>query len=97
MESTCPHLGADLSHADLELDPDPDMEEMTAAIVCPWHRYDFDLRTGESSTGLKACAYAVEVRGQDVWVGSPGEGTWEVVEKRPVSEGRCSHDLLPMR
>ncbi|KAG8735423.1 hypothetical protein FRC10_010615 [Ceratobasidium sp. 414] len=86
MESTCPHLGADLSHADLELDPDPDMEEMTAAVVCPWHRYDFDLRTGESSTGLKACAYPVEIRDLDVWIGSPGEGLWEVVEKRPVSE-----------
>ncbi|KAG9120742.1 hypothetical protein FRC07_003640 [Ceratobasidium sp. 392] len=86
MESTCPHLGADLSHADLELDPEPDMEEMTAAVVCPWHRYDFDLRTGESSTGLKACAYPVEIRSSNVWIGSPGEGTWEVVEKRPVSE-----------
>ncbi|KAG9092043.1 hypothetical protein FRC06_000271 [Ceratobasidium sp. 370] len=86
MESTCPHLGADLSHATLELDPDPDMEEMAAAIVCPWHRYDFDLRTGESSTGLKACAYPVELRDIDVWIGSPGEGSWEVVEKRPVSE-----------
>ncbi|KAG9122731.1 hypothetical protein FRC07_000753 [Ceratobasidium sp. 392] len=86
MESTCPHLGADLSHADIELDPEPDMEEMTAAVVCPWHRYDFDLRTGESSTGLKACAYPVKIRSSDVWIGSPGEGAWEVVEKRPVSE-----------
>ncbi|KAG8795362.1 hypothetical protein FRC12_015495 [Ceratobasidium sp. 428] len=86
MESTCPHLGADLSHADLELDTEPDMEEMTAAVVCPWHRYDFDLRTGESSTGLKACAYPVEIRGADIWVGAPGLGNWEVVEKRPVSE-----------
>ncbi|KAJ1304168.1 hypothetical protein OPQ81_008568 [Rhizoctonia solani] len=86
MESTCPHLGADLSRADVELDPDPEIEEMTAAVVCPWHRYDFDLRTGESSTGLKACAYPVELRDRDVWIGTPGEGEWEVVEKRPVSE-----------
>ncbi|CAE6439240.1 unnamed protein product [Rhizoctonia solani] len=86
MESTCPHLGADLSHADVELDPDPEIEEMTAAVVCPWHRYDFDLRTGESSTGLKACAYPVELRDRYVWIGTPGEGEWEVVEKRPVSE-----------
>ncbi|KAL5638635.1 hypothetical protein ACGC1H_003108 [Rhizoctonia solani] len=86
MESTCPHLGADLSHADVELDPDPEIEEMTAAVVCPWHRYDFDLKTGESSTGLKACAYPVELRDRDVWIGTPGDGEWEVVEKRPVSE-----------
>lgn len=88
MESTCPHLGADLSHADVEFDPDPDMEEMTVAVVCPWHRYDFDLRTGESSTGLKACAYPIDLRNGEVWVGSPGEGLWEVAEQRPVSEGR---------
>ncbi|ELU36424.1 Rieske [2Fe-2S] domain-containing protein [Rhizoctonia solani AG-1 IA] len=87
MESTCPHLGADLSHADVEFDADPEIEEMTAAVVCPWHRYDFDLKTGESSTGLKACAYPVELRDRDVWIGAPGEGEWEVVEKRPVSEG----------
>ncbi|CUA71626.1 putative protein HI_0077 [Haemophilus influenzae Rd KW20] [Rhizoctonia solani] len=86
MESTCPHLGADLSHADVEFDPDPEIEEMTAAMVCPWHRYDFDLKTGESSTGLKACAYPVELRDRDVWIGVPGQGEWEVVEKRPVSE-----------
>ncbi|CAE6495630.1 unnamed protein product [Rhizoctonia solani] len=86
MESTCPHLGADLSHADVEFDADPEIEEMTAAVVCPWHRYDFDLKTGESSTGLKACAYPVELRDRDVWIGAPGEGEWEVVEKRPVSE-----------
>ncbi|QRV95971.1 hypothetical protein RhiJN_23989 [Ceratobasidium sp. AG-Ba] len=85
MESTCPHLGADLSHAELELDQ-PDMEEMTAAVVCPWHRYDFDLRTGESSHGLNACTYTVELRDRDVWVATPDEGFWEVVEKRPVSE-----------
>jgi hypothetical protein len=77
MESTCPHLGADLSHADIE-----DHEEGLVA-VCPWHRYvnflygklywgeyfsfplnsyDFDLRTGRSETGLSACTYRVEVR-----------------------------------
>jgi hypothetical protein len=87
MESICPHLGADLSHADVELDPATEIEEMTAAVVCPWHRYDFDLRTGESSAGLKACAYPVELREKDIWVGAPGEGSWEVVENRPVSEG----------
>ncbi|KAB5591039.1 hypothetical protein CTheo_5534 [Ceratobasidium theobromae] len=95
MESTCPHLGADLSHADVELDPE--IEEMTAAVVCPWHRYDFDLRTGESSTGLKACAYPVELRDRDVWLGTPGEGSWEVVEKRPVSEdfAESRHNVTP--
>jgi hypothetical protein len=33
MESQCPHLGADLSHCDIE-----EYEDTTVA-VCPWHRY----------------------------------------------------------
>ncbi|TFY58651.1 hypothetical protein EVG20_g8069 [Dentipellis fragilis] len=87
MESSCPHLGADMSHADIE------EYESSAVAVCPWHRYDFDLKTGKSDTGLKACTYNVEVR-QDptddvdrVWVEVPDEGTnWRLVELRPVSE-----------
>jgi hypothetical protein len=96
MESTCPHLGADLSHADIE-DTDTGL-----VAVCPWHRYDFDLRTGHSETGLTACTYRVETRPDEsdskgpslmVWIESPpceDDGLWEVVELRPVSEGeRC--------
>ncbi|KAI0049123.1 DUF455-domain-containing protein [Auriscalpium vulgare] len=86
MESTCPHLGADMSHADIE------EYESNVVAVCPWHRYDFDLRTGQSMFGLKACTYAVEVRadggGEDtVWVEAPQDGqNWRLVELRPVSE-----------
>ncbi|KAH7923957.1 DUF455-domain-containing protein [Leucogyrophana mollusca] len=87
MESTCPHLGADLSHAEIE------ECETGVVAVCPWHRYDFDLRTGKSETGLKACTYNIEVRtdpsdGVDnVWVEAPEGGkSWRVVELRPVSE-----------
>ncbi|KAH9920616.1 DUF455-domain-containing protein [Fomitopsis serialis] len=86
MEATCPHLGADMSHAEIE-------ECDTGLVaVCPWHRYDFDLRTGASETGLKACTYAVNVRRDDsgdeaVWVETPENGTkWRLVELRPVSE-----------
>lgn len=32
MESSCPHMGADLSHADIE------ECETTVVAVCPWHR-----------------------------------------------------------
>lgn len=62
-------------------------------------RYDFDLRTGKSETGLKACTYAVELRpipdeaeggvGEEVWVEAPDSNGWELVELRPVSEGMC--------
>lgn len=57
-------------------------------------RYDFDLRTGKSETGLKACTYAVDVRtdpsdGIDkVHIETPEHGrNWRLVELRPVSEG----------
>lgn len=41
MEASCPHLGADLSHADIEdLDFEADEleHEPEKVIVCPWHR-----------------------------------------------------------
>ncbi|KZT01949.1 DUF455-domain-containing protein [Laetiporus sulphureus 93-53] len=86
MEASCPHLGADMSHAEIE------ECETGVVAVCPWHRYDFDLRTGASETGLKACTYAVEVRADEdgaeaVWMQIPEGGTnWRLVELRPVSE-----------
>ncbi|KAG6906901.1 hypothetical protein DXG01_011456 [Tephrocybe rancida] len=90
MESSCPHLGADLSHADIE-----EYESSLVAIERKTRlgRYDFDLRTGKSETGLRACTYAVEVKtdpsdGIDkVWVEVPTSGSrWRLVELRPVSE-----------
>ncbi|KZT30075.1 DUF455-domain-containing protein [Neolentinus lepideus HHB14362 ss-1] len=77
MESTCPHLGLDMSHAEIE-----DCEDSVIA-VCPWH----------SETGLKACTYNVQIRPDEdaglekVWVQMPEGGTnWRLVELRPVSE-----------
>ncbi|KAF8634681.1 hypothetical protein AX15_000782 [Amanita polypyramis BW_CC] len=91
MEASCPHLGADLSHAEIE------ECETGLVAVCPWHRYDFDLRTGKSEMGLRACTYAVKVaqgnatergdRVDIVYVETPGDGSgWRLVELRPVSE-----------
>ncbi|KAF8881558.1 hypothetical protein BD779DRAFT_1545489 [Infundibulicybe gibba] len=87
MESTCPHLGADLSHAEIE------ECETSYVAVCPWHRYDFDLRTGKSEMGLKACTYDVEVKNRPtdgvdtVYIQTPTDGhNWRLVELRPVSE-----------
>lgn len=107
MEANCPHLGADMSHAEIE-------ECDTGVVaVCPWHRYvlrlvercirtfkgsryDFDLKTGHSETGLKACTYATDIRKSEegeeyIWIETPEEGTgWRLVEFRPVSEGAWS-------
>ncbi|KAI0329484.1 DUF455-domain-containing protein [Cubamyces sp. BRFM 1775] len=85
MEANCPHLGADMSHAEIE-------ECDTGFVaVCPWHRYDFDLKTGHSETGLKACTYATEIRedggAEYIYVEPPTGGrNWRLVEFRPVSE-----------
>ncbi|KIL63753.1 hypothetical protein M378DRAFT_24953 [Amanita muscaria Koide BX008] len=94
MEASCPHLGADLSHAEIE------ECETGLVAVCPWHRYDFDLRTGKSEMGLKACTYAVRLvpssgkdhhqsdkLGDTVYIETPeGSSGWRLVELRPVSE-----------
>jgi hypothetical protein len=56
-----------------------------------WARYDFDLKTGKSETGLRACVYGVRIlcgeSNHEVWVEAPTEDDWELVELRPVSEG----------
>lgn len=84
MEATCPHLGAPLENAHVELED--------AVVVCPWHQYDFSLATGESSTGLRSCVYDVSVVDGDVFIAPPtedaagGSSLWEVISVRPVSE-----------
>ncbi|KAJ3864795.1 hypothetical protein EV359DRAFT_72823 [Lentinula novae-zelandiae] len=87
MEATCPHLGAEMSHADIE-----EYEDSVVA-VCPWHRYDFDLKTGKSETGLRTCTYTVQIKAdpetgkEQVWMEAPQGGrNWRVVELRPVSD-----------
>ncbi|KIY71424.1 DUF455-domain-containing protein [Cylindrobasidium torrendii FP15055 ss-10] len=87
MESACPHLGADMSHADIE------EHEDGVVAVCPWHRYDFDLKTGANEMGLHACTYPVHVETDDadgidkVYMEPPAlDSEWTLVELRPVSE-----------
>jgi hypothetical protein len=38
MEAACPHLGADMSHADIEEYWGEDGEDHSTVVVCPWHR-----------------------------------------------------------
>lgn len=69
-------------------------DRITHSPISVDHRYDFDLRTGKSETGLTACTYAVEIRtdpadGVDVvWMETPDAGSnWQLVQLQPVSEG----------
>ncbi|KAI5891505.1 DUF455-domain-containing protein [Schizophyllum commune H4-8] len=79
-----------MSHADIEEYGD-DNEDPTLVAVCPWHRYDFDLRTGKSETGMHTCTYSIDIRTEgdveNVYMETPSGGTgWRLIELRPVSE-----------
>ncbi|KAI3617116.1 hypothetical protein CBS9595_003025 [Malassezia furfur] len=97
MEAACPHLGAPLEHAALEERGEAgDLED---TVVVWWHQYDFQLSTGESSTGLSSCVYTVTTRDGDVWVETPHsdpEAPWEVVEVRAVSEALVLSTAEPL-
>lgn len=58
-------------------------------LVCPWHQFDFSLKTGLSTTsGLQACTFKVVVKDDSVFVeppGNPGDD-WRLISIRPVSE-----------
>lgn len=56
MEAECPHAGGPMADAQI------DIEDSSYVASCPWHAYDFNLDTGESSYGLKACTYPVHLQ-----------------------------------
>ncbi|XP_032223226.2 uncharacterized protein LOC5521875 isoform X2 [Nematostella vectensis] len=62
IDTICPHEGGPLELGDIEdLDGYP-------TVFCPWHHYDFNLKTGESSTGLQQQTYEVQVVGSEVYI-----------------------------
>lgn len=67
VEGTCPHRGAMLSQGQMA----------DGVVVCPWHQWQFDLRTGRGITNPTAClkAYCVALRdGQLYLSASQSEG-----------------------
>jgi 3-phenylpropionate/trans-cinnamate dioxygenase ferredoxin subunit len=58
----CPHNGASLSKGRCTVD---------GAVVCPVHRYHFDLKTGRSKSGLGSYVqpYPIEIRDGGVFLG----------------------------
>lgn len=65
--AVCSHEGGPLEQGDIE---DLDGREK---IVCPWHSYDFDLETGDSSYGLKQDVYEVCIREDQVYIYTASE------------------------
>ena len=59
LDNECPHRGGPLGEGDLE----------GCIVTCPWHAWQYDVRSGESITDdLKVARYDVKVEGSDVLV-----------------------------
>ena len=58
----CPHFGGPLAQGAISV--------TRGEIICPWHRFRFDLGTGRSVTNpaMVAPLLPTEVRGDRVWV-----------------------------
>ncbi|KAJ5811356.1 hypothetical protein N7474_007657 [Penicillium riverlandense] len=82
MEAECPHAGGPM------VDSHVDIEDSAYVVSCPWHAYDFNVETGESSVGIKACTFPVDVRGESVLLQYPAEdeGRVQLSKLEPVSE-----------
>ncbi len=74
--AVCPHQGGAMCDGLIRgtMDPSPRNEYRFGhegeVVVCPWHGYEFDVRTGESVGGVirgRLGAYPVEVRDGDVY------------------------------
>jgi 3-phenylpropionate/trans-cinnamate dioxygenase ferredoxin component len=70
LDGVCPHKGLELHGAIL----------WDHLITCPWHQYQYDIRTGENYFPANVYAsdpgeaprpletYSVELRGSEIWV-----------------------------
>ncbi len=60
IDNECPHRGGPLAEGSLE----------DGRVMCPWHAWSFDLKTGacDASPGYKVAVYELEVSGEDVVV-----------------------------
>ena len=63
MDGICPHQGGPLADGALE----------GTSVTCPWHGWQFDVRTGKTPLGpkIKQAVYEVKIEGQDVMVAVP--------------------------
>ncbi|KWU46559.1 DUF455-domain-containing protein [Rhodotorula sp. JG-1b] len=91
----CPHLGLPLEGGDIEdlysdgKGEDDSPPDPASIIMCPFHNYDWNLKDGSSSTGMKACTFRLEVRDDDqLWLEPPGDpgDDYRVIGVRAVSE-----------
>lgn len=79
MEAECPHAGGPMQ------DSQVDIEDSAYIVSCPWHAYDFNVETGESSVGITACTFPINVHGEAVVMQYPGDSV-TAIKLEPVSE-----------
>jgi nitrite reductase/ring-hydroxylating ferredoxin subunit len=60
MDNVCPHWGGPLGQGTLE----------NGKLRCPWHGWEFDPRTGETTrkAGVKVPTYELTIKGADVYI-----------------------------
>lgn len=71
LSSICPHAGEDLSRGWCK----------DKKIVCPVHRFSYNLNTGKGSEGQNdyVDVFPIQIKGQDIYIGV--EGFWEKIKK----------------
>ncbi|CAL8254094.1 unnamed protein product [Merluccius merluccius] len=62
MDARCSHSGGPLCDGDIE-DTNGVLQ-----VFCPWHDYDFNLKTGKSGSGLQQEVYEVKLQDSCVYV-----------------------------
>ena len=62
-DNSCPHRDGPLGEGDLE----------DGIVTCPWHAWQFDVRTGEALYNAGSCVrtYAVQLRDDGVYADLP--------------------------
>lgn len=76
LNDICPHRGAPLSEGYLESDK----------VLCPWHCFDFNLRTGESTISPHLCVATYQVRvdeNEAIWILYPENQPDDRPDDRP--------------
>jgi len=63
MENVCPHRGAPLNEGYIE----------NGTLTCPWHAWQFDVRTGACQTvpASRLCTYPLKVEGEQISLDIP--------------------------
>ncbi len=63
IDGICPHQGGPLAEGEVK----------GSVVTCPWHGWQFELRTGQSllSTRVRQAVFEVRVEGRDVLVAVP--------------------------